>query len=217
LVRLRPWSRWADFGESPGGLNIWRVRERLEERNPDPQKGATVQDGFDQFVAERLDRLLRYATALTCDPYLAQDIVQGVLLRTQQRWSRIGSLDAPDLYVRRMVTNEYLSWRRRRAAHDVVSEHGTLDAITEPNGGPAVQYAERDAMRSRIAVLPRKQRAAILLRYYEDRTDGEIAEVLGCTTGTVRSHLSRALNTLRAARPTESRRRPGLPVKEAQS
>jgi RNA polymerase sigma-70 factor (sigma-E family) len=176
-----------------------------------------VQDGFDQFVAERLDRLLRYATALSCDPYLAQDIVQGVLLRTQQRWSRIGSLDAPDLYVQRMVTNEYLSWRRRRAARDVVSEHSTLDAIAEPTGDPAVQYAERDAMRSRIAVLPRKQRAAILLRYYEDRTDPEIAEVLGCTTGTVRSHLSRALNTLRAARPAESRWRPGSPVKEAQS
>ncbi|HET6502260.1 MAG TPA: SigE family RNA polymerase sigma factor [Amycolatopsis sp.] len=156
-------------------------------------------DGFDEFVTERLDRLLRYATALACDPHLAQDIVQEVLLRVQRHWPKIASLNAPDLYVRRMVTNEYLSWRRRRAARDIASEHGTLDAIGQPTLDPAVSYAERDAMRARIAVLPRKQRAAIVLRYYEDRTDPEIAEVLGCSAGTVRSHISRALGTLRAA------------------
>ncbi|WP_158889184.1 SigE family RNA polymerase sigma factor [Amycolatopsis anabasis] len=158
-----------------------------------------MRDGFDQFVAERLDRLLRYATALTCDPHLAQDIVQDVLLRVQGRWSRIGSLQAPDLYVRRMVTNEFLSWRRRRASRDITSEHRTLEAIARSGGDPAARYAERDAMRARIAVLPRKQRAAILLRYYEDRTDDEIAQVLGCKATTVRSHISRALDTLRAA------------------
>ena len=66
--------------------------------------------GFDEFVADRLDGLLRYATVLTDDPHLAQDIVQDVLLRAQQRWTKI---EAPATYVRRMVTNEYLSWRRR--------------------------------------------------------------------------------------------------------
>ncbi|HKS49607.1 MAG TPA: SigE family RNA polymerase sigma factor [Amycolatopsis sp.] len=156
-------------------------------------------DGFDEFVTERLDRLLRYATALTCDPHLAQDVVQEVLLRVQRRWPKIASLRAPDLYVRRMVTNEYLSWRRRRAARDIASEHHTLDALGRPAVDPAVAYAERDAMRARIAVLPRKQRAALVLRYYEDRTDTEIGEVLGCSAGTVRSHISRALGTLRAA------------------
>lgn len=158
-----------------------------------------MQDGFDQFVAEQLDRLLRYATALTCDPYLAQDIVQDVLPRVRHRWSRIGSLPALDLYLRRLVTNDYLSWRRSRAVRDIASEHSTLDA-----------------MHSRIAVLPRKQRAAILLRYYEDRTDAEIAEVLGCGAGTVHSHLSRALDTLRAATAAGTRP-PGSPVKEALS
>src|SRR5439155_17169058 len=122
-----------------------------------------------------------------------------VLLRAQSRWERISSLRAPDLYVRRMVTNEYLSWRRRRAAKDIATEHTTLDAIGRPTADPAVGHAEREAMRARIAVLPRKQRAAIVLRYYEDRTDDEIGEVLGCSAGTVRSHLSRALATLRVA------------------
>lgn len=157
-----------------------------------------MSDGFDRFVADRLDRLLRYATALTCDRYLAQDIVQDVLMRAQDRWARIGAMDAPYLYLKRMVTNDYLSWRRRKAARVVVSSHGTLEALMPPVGDPAVRHAERDAMRSRIALLPRKQRAAIVLRYYDDCTDTEIAEVLGCTNGTVRSHLSRALKTLRA-------------------
>lgn len=156
-----------------------------------------MRDRFDAFVAERLDRLLRYATALTCDPHLAQDVVQEVLLRAQRRWSRIEAMHAPDAYVRRMIINEYLSWRRRRAARTIASTHRTLDALGTPVDDPAKAHAERDAMRTRIAMLPRKQRAAILLRYYEDRTDEEIAEALGCTAGTVRSHVSRALATLR--------------------
>ncbi|HVV09428.1 SigE family RNA polymerase sigma factor [Amycolatopsis sp.] len=153
---------------------------------------------FEQFVAGRLDRLLRYATALTCDPHLAQDVVQEVLLRAQARWQRISAMHAPESYLRRMVTNEYLSWRRLRAARNIAATHSTLDEIGTPTADHAHRYAERDAMRGRIARLPRKQRAAILLRYYEDCTDEEIAEVLGCATGTVRSHISRALSTLRA-------------------
>jgi RNA polymerase sigma-70 factor (sigma-E family) len=158
-----------------------------------------VPDGYDQFVAERLDRLLRYATAMTCDRYLAQDIVQDVLLRVQPRWARIAAMDAPHLYVNRMVTNEYLSWRRRRAARDISSSQERLEALTPPVHDPAVQHAERDAMRARIAVLPRKQRAALVLRYYEDCSFAEIATVLNCTETTVRSHISRALKTLRTA------------------
>ncbi|MEO6086893.1 MAG: SigE family RNA polymerase sigma factor [Umezawaea sp.] len=156
-----------------------------------------MRDGFDQFVADRLDRLLRYATAITCDRHLAQDIVQDVLVRARSKWGRIGAMDAPYLYVRRMVTNEYLSWHRRLAGRDVSTTHATLDALAPTVADPALRYAERDAMRARIAVLPRKQRAALVLRYYEDATTAEIGQVLGCTEGTVRSHLSRALHTLR--------------------
>ncbi|WP_202918737.1 SigE family RNA polymerase sigma factor [Saccharothrix deserti] len=161
-------------------------------------------DDYDQFVTERLDRLLRYATALTCDKYLAQDIVQDVLLRARQRWARIGAVDVPYLYVKRMVTNEYLSWRRRRAARDVSSTHSALDELAPVVADPAVRHAERDAMRARIAVLPRKQRAALVLRYYEDSTDAEIAQILGCAEGTVRSHISRALQKLRINENTPS-------------
>lgn len=155
-------------------------------------------DTFDEFAADRIDRLLRFATALTCDPHLAQDVVQEVLLRLQHRWAQIGPLPARDRYVRRMIINEYLSWRRRKAARTVAATHSTLDALGPPTADPATGYADRDAMRTQIAQLPRRQRAALMLRYYEDRTDGEIAELLGCSTGTVRSHISRALSTLRA-------------------
>ncbi|QFZ21740.1 SigE family RNA polymerase sigma factor [Saccharothrix syringae] len=168
-------------------------------------EGGDVQDDFDRFVTERLDRLLRYATALTCDRHLAQDIVQEVLLRAGRRWDRIGVMDAPHLYVKRMVTNDYLSWRRRRAAREVSATHAALVEVGPVTDDPAVRHAERDAMRARIAVLPRKQRAAVVLRYYEDSTDAEIARILGCTEGTVRSHISRALQKLRVDRntPTE--------------
>ena len=152
---------------------------------------------FDDFVAEQVTPLLRYATVLTCDPHLAQDVVQEVLLRAQQKWDRIGSVDLPHAYVKRMVTNEYLSWRRRRAAKDVALCMTTLESVTPPVGDTTHHYDEREAMLQRIAKLPRKQRAAIVLRYYENYEDSEIAQMLGCAEGTVRSHISRALATLR--------------------
>lgn len=166
---------------------------------------------FEEFVAIRLNALLRYATVLTCDPNLAEDVVQEVLLRAQQRWSRIGELDAPAAYVKRMVTNEYLSWRRRRAVREVAASKAMLDAV-----GPAIpdrtgEYDEREAMLAQIAQLPRKQRSAIVLRYYENYTDAEIAAVLGCGTGTVRSHLSRAVATLRATMTDREPRTSGIP------
>jgi RNA polymerase sigma-70 factor (sigma-E family) len=152
--------------------------------------------GFEEFVAERLDGLLRYATVLTNDPHLAQDIVQDVLLRAQQRWDAIAT---PPTYVRRMVTNEYLSWRRRAVRRMVPSSHDVLDALSPPSADPATAYDERDAMLGLLATLPRKQRAAIVLRYYESYSDAEIAAVLRCGVSTVRSQISRALATLRQA------------------
>jgi RNA polymerase sigma-70 factor (sigma-E family) len=149
---------------------------------------------FEEFVAERLDGLLRYATVLTNDPHLAQDIVQDVLLRAQQRWAGI---DAPPAYVRRMITNEYLSWRRRTVRRMVPSSHDVLDALGPPEADPSAAYDERDAMLGLLETLPRKQRAAIVLRYYENYSDAEIAAVLRCGTSTVRSQISRALATLR--------------------
>ncbi|MEU7528584.1 SigE family RNA polymerase sigma factor [Saccharothrix sp. NPDC042600] len=147
---------------------------------------------FEDFAAGQVTPLLRYATVLTGDPHLAQDVVQECLLRAQQRWARIGGLDAPAAYLKRMVTNEYLSWRRR------LKPHVPLTDVDPGTADPTDHYDVRDAMLHAIAKLPRKQRAAVVLRYYEGYDDREIATTLGCSQTTVRSHISRALATLRA-------------------
>lgn len=158
---------------------------------------------FEEFVFVRLGALTRYATVVTWDPYLAEDITQEVLLRARAKWSRIGRLDAPEQYVKRMVLNEFLSWRRRRAAHLVLLPRGTLEGLAPHVSDGTGAVDDRDAARQLIAGLPRQQRAALALRYYENLPDERIAELLGCRVVTVRSYISRALAALRSALPAE--------------
>jgi RNA polymerase sigma-70 factor (sigma-E family) len=156
---------------------------------------------FEEFVSARLTNLVRYATVVTWDPHLAEDITQNVLVRAQARWHRIGRMDAPELYVKRMVVNEFLSWRRRRAAQSVPLSAESLDGLMSPAPDQTAQRDERDAMLRLIAALPPRQRAVIALRFYEDLPNEQIAEILGCRTVTVRTHLSRALAGLQHALP----------------
>ncbi|HEX8631105.1 MAG TPA: SigE family RNA polymerase sigma factor [Catenuloplanes sp.] len=156
---------------------------------------------FEEFVSTRLGALVRYATVVTWDPHLAEDITQSVLVRAQRRWSRIGALDAPEQYVKRMVLNEFLSWRRRRAAGLVSLSAESLEPLIAPAPDPTAPRDERDAMMRLIAGLPPRQRAVIALRFYEDLPVEQIADLLGCRTVTVRTHLARALATLRLAVP----------------
>ena len=156
---------------------------------------------FEEFVSTRLGALVRYATVVTWDPHLAEDITQNVLVTAQARWSRIGRLDAPERYLKRMVVNEFLSWRRRRAARLLPLSRETLDLVMAPVPDPTAPRDERDAMLRLIAALPPRQRAVIALRFYEDMSVDEIAELMGCRAVTVRTHLSRALATLREALP----------------
>jgi RNA polymerase sigma-70 factor (sigma-E family) len=157
---------------------------------------------FEEFVSARLGALVRYATVVTWDPHLAEDITQDVLVRVHAKWSRIGALDAPEQYIKRMVVNDFLSWRRRRAARVVPLSPELLGQVMRAGPDSATQTDERDAMQRLIAALPRQQRAAIALRFYEDLPDEEIAEYLGCRPVTVRTHIARALATLRAALPS---------------
>lgn len=154
---------------------------------------------FDQFVAARLAALLRYATVVSCDPHLAEDIVQEVLVRAQARWSRLARMEQPEAYLKRMVLNQFLSWRRRRAAREVPLGGAALEAAAGSAADPAVALGQRDELVRRIAVLPPRQRAVIALRYFEGLTDSEIADLLDCREVTVRSHASRALATLRGS------------------
>ena len=156
---------------------------------------------FEEFVSARLGTLVRYATVVTWDPHLAEDITQNVLVRAQARWSRISRLDAPESYVKRMIVNEFLSWRRRRAAQSIPLAGESLDGLAPPVPDQTAQRDDRDAMLRLIATLPPRQRAVIALRFYEDLPFEQIAEILGCRTVTVRTHLSRALATLHRALP----------------
>ena len=148
---------------------------------------------FEDWARARLPALVRFAVALTGERGLAEDVVQEVLIRAYGRWSRIAALDRPEAYLRRMVTNEYLSWRRRWAH---VSSQPESGEVAEP-ADHAQDHAERDALTRELARLSRRARAVLVLRYYEQLTDNEIAEVLSCPPGTVRSLASRALATLR--------------------
>jgi RNA polymerase sigma-70 factor (sigma-E family) len=155
---------------------------------------------FAEFAAARLPRLLRYAVVLTGDTELAQDIVQEVLARAQVRWSKINSADSPDAYVRQMVLNQYLSWRRSWAVRNVQAVGERLIDLGDRRGGSgdlAQDLVETDDVWNRLAVLPRKQRAVLVLRYYEQLDDDEIAYLLGCAPVTVRSNASKALKALR--------------------
>ncbi len=156
---------------------------------------------FEEFVSARLGTLVRYATVVTWDPHLAEDITQNVLVKVSARWSRIARLSAPEMYVKRMVLNEFLSWRRRKAAQLVPLDRALLDMLAAPAPDAIGPYDERDAMLRPIAALPPRQRAVIALRFYEDLSIEQIADLLGCRTVTVRTHLARALATLRVALP----------------
>ena len=153
---------------------------------------------FDEWARARLPALVRFAAALTGDRGLAEDVVQEVLIRAYGRWSRIAGLEQPEAYLRRMVTNEYLSWRRRWAR---ITPHAEVPATAEPGAGTepdhAEAHADRAALAEELARLSKRARAVLVLRYYEHLTDAEIADVLRCPQGTVRSLASRALRTLR--------------------
>lgn len=149
---------------------------------------------------ERLAGLLRYAVVLTGDRHLAQDVVQEVLARAHVRWDRIGDTDAPEAYVRRMVLNEYLSWRRSWATRNVYAVGERLADFDDARGGVgdhAQKVVEADELWNRLATLGRAQRAVLVLRYYEQLDDETIAGLVGCCPATVRSHAARGLRNLR--------------------
>ncbi|GAB4086315.1 hypothetical protein GCM10028784_29450 [Myceligenerans cantabricum] len=195
---------------SPGAASMrspsdaGRVRQGVPPRYGERTAGGEHTEGsdLDGLVRALLPGLLRYATMLVGDQHTAADLVQEVLLRAHVRWERIALMDRPDLYLRRMVTNEHLSWRRRwhvrtirPAADDVLATHAGQER------DPAQGVADGDAMWKLLADLPRRQRTVLVLRYYESLSDPEIAAVLGTTAVTVRSHASRALATLRRVLP----------------
>ncbi|MEU8155981.1 SigE family RNA polymerase sigma factor [Micromonospora sp. NPDC048986] len=149
---------------------------------------------FEEYAFARTSALVRLARLLTGDEHRAEDLVQDVLARAYARWGRISRTDRPDAYVRRMLVNTHNSWWRRLSSREI-SVAAVLDRAGEVDEAAGV--AERDALWRLVCALPARQRTVIVLRYYEDLDDTSIAEILACSTGTVRTHARRALAALR--------------------
>lgn len=159
---------------------------RAQERDAD----------FEAYVAARQARLLRTAYLLTGDQHSAEDLVQTALAKLYLAWHRVQQRESLDGYVRRIMVNEHASWWRRAWRH---KEHSVDEVPEQPPTahGHAHQMAERDALWTVVQTLPPRQRAAVVLRFYEDMSESETARVLGCSIGNVKSQTSRALRTLR--------------------
>ncbi|HEY3631493.1 MAG TPA: SigE family RNA polymerase sigma factor [Jatrophihabitantaceae bacterium] len=161
---------------------------------------------FDEYVLAHERRLLAFAMTLTFDRRLAEDVLQDVLARAFVRWETISAVEQPHAYVRRMVVNEYISFRRRWARHEPQRQPIELDLVVDD---PSGAHADRAALFHEMAKLPRRQRAVLALRFYEDLPDTEIARLMHCSTATVRSYVSRALAKLRVQIADTERRATG--------
>ena len=151
-------------------------------------------EAFRAYVAARSPALLRTAYLLTGNRADAEDLLQTALAKTYLAWDRIVEREALDGYVRRVMVNTQTSWwRRRKVAEystDELPERGSERDTTE-------DLALHDALWTALSTLPKRQRAMVVLRYYEDLSEAETAQVLGVSVGTVKSTTSRALVKLR--------------------
>jgi len=154
---------------------------------------------FASYVRARGPVLLRTARALTPNPCDAEDLLQTALTKTYLAWERIEDHRALDGYVRRALVNTRTSqWRKRKVDEYCCDELPELpERVLAPAADPAEQQMLRDAMWRAIGRLPDRQRAMVVLRYYEDLSEAQTAEVLGVSVGTVKSAVSRALGKLR--------------------
>lgn len=154
--------------------------------------------GFAGFVRANTAALLRTAYLLTGNSSAAEELVQDTLVRLYPKWHRVEAADVQIAYVRRALTNTFLNERRRPSSRELI-----VDVLPEHSdryyGGhdEMQQVADRDEVWALLAELPDRQRAALVMRYFHDLPDAEIAEALQCRVGTVRSMISRGLTTLR--------------------
>jgi RNA polymerase sigma-70 factor (sigma-E family) len=153
-----------------------------------------VDERFAVYVRDRGEHHLRVAVLLTGDWHAAQDLVQASLVKLYRVWPRLRVDGDPDAYLRRIMVNTQRSWWRARWRRE-------LPAAQLPEGINGDDIAERQAVgalvRQALAGLSRQQRAVLVLRYCEDLPEAEVAEILGCSVGTVKTHAHRGVATLR--------------------
>lgn len=150
-------------------------------------------EGFDEFVAARSTALLRTAYLLTRDRGLAEDLLQTSLAKAWFSWGGIEG--RPEAYVRKILVNTYATWWRRRWNGEEPSDE--LPESGVERSGESARVDDRADLWHALGQLPKRQRAVVVLRYYEDLSEAETAELLGCSVGTVKSQASKALAKLR--------------------
>jgi RNA polymerase sigma-70 factor (sigma-E family) len=175
-------------------------RDRLWTREPSiAQRGLYgVMNEFDEFVAGNLERLLTTAYLITWDAGEAEDLVQECLFKVARRWPRVRRMAQPHAYARRILVNLALDGARGRARRR--GELGEVSAVTDGSARDLlVELEARAELLDALARLTPRQRAVLVLRYFNDLTEAETAEALGCSPGTVKSNASRGLARLREA------------------
>jgi RNA polymerase sigma-70 factor (sigma-E family) len=148
---------------------------------------------FTEFVEARSTSLFRTAYLMVGDHQLAQDLLQEALVKTLIAWPRLRDHHSVEAYTRRIVVTTSISWRRRRSFHERPTD--TLPETVRADSVDSI--ATHDAVLTALLALPPRQRAAIVLRYYQDLTEAQTAEAMGCSVGTVKSQVAAGLTKLR--------------------
>jgi RNA polymerase sigma-70 factor (sigma-E family) len=160
---------------------------------------------FDTYVHDRSAALLRLAFLLTGDAHLAEDLVQASLVKVMGKWDAVAAGGDPHPYVRTVVLRTALGWRRRHWNGERPSDPVPERADTTDAAGTVVA---RERLRCALLALPHRQRAAVVLRHYEDLSEADVARALHCSVGTVKSQTARGLERLRTLLDDEPRRNP---------
>ncbi len=159
---------------------------------------------FEEYAAAAWSMLYRSAYLLAGNHADAEDLAQQTLIKAHGGWAKVSASDSPNAYVRRILTNTFLSSKRPKARRlelltDEIPDWGLATGTAAGAAGTPGASDERTALWPHVTQLPPQQRAVIVLRYFEDLSEAEIAEILGCSRGTVKSTAHRSLKSLRAA------------------
>ena len=166
----------------------------------EPEADISIDAGFDAYVRQNGQALCRAAFLLTGDRHLAEDLVQTALAKVVGRWERVVAKGDPTPYLRIVIVRTAIAWRRRRW-------HGEVPTSPLPettDGNDDTRLDGRDRLRQALLLLPTRQRAAVVLRFYEDLSEAETALTMGCSVGTVKSQTAKGLARLRTVLADES-------------
>ncbi|MGI8591888.1 MAG: SigE family RNA polymerase sigma factor [Nakamurella sp.] len=158
---------------------------------------------FDEFVGAHLAALGRYAGVLTGDRHLAEDVLSDALITASVRWDLIGQMEYPLAYVRRIVASAFVADRRLYHRRRTTAQADPAGSLVSPEEDAQGRLEDRDQLDRLLRGLTPTQRAAVVMRFYLDLPDADIAQALGCSLGNVRSTISRALGALRLTQPAE--------------